>query len=226
MPGGWTMSTTWMRPPGGTWPGAAASFIGMWIVMMVAMMLPSLAPALQRYRGAIGGAGGARLGRLTLLVGVGYFAVWAALGVALFPLGAALASVAMERPALARAVPTVIGVVVLVAGVLQLTPWKARHLARCREAPRRRPLPADAATAWRLGLRLGRHCIYSCAGLTAVLLVMGVMDVRVMVVVTAAITAERLAPAGEAVARAVGVVAVEAGALLITRAVVLAATAS
>ena len=43
MPGGWTMSMAWMRMPGQTWPGAAASFLGMWVAMMVAMMLPSLA---------------------------------------------------------------------------------------------------------------------------------------------------------------------------------------
>src|SRR5439155_4659683 len=42
MPGGWTMSMAWMRMPGQTWPGAAASFLCMWVVMMVAMMLPSL----------------------------------------------------------------------------------------------------------------------------------------------------------------------------------------
>ncbi len=50
MPGGWTMSMAWMRMPGQTWPGAAASFVGMWIVMMVAMMLPSVVPMLWRYR--------------------------------------------------------------------------------------------------------------------------------------------------------------------------------
>ena len=38
MPGGWTMSMAWMRMPGQTWPGAAVSFLGMWVVMMVAMM--------------------------------------------------------------------------------------------------------------------------------------------------------------------------------------------
>src|SRR5262249_7145813 len=37
MPGGWTMSMAWMRMPGQTWPGAAASFLGMWVVMMLAM---------------------------------------------------------------------------------------------------------------------------------------------------------------------------------------------
>jgi predicted metal-binding membrane protein len=40
MPGGWTMSMTWMRMPGQSWPGSAASFVVMWTVMMVAMMLP------------------------------------------------------------------------------------------------------------------------------------------------------------------------------------------
>src|SRR5881396_1936198 len=54
MPGGWTMSMAWMRMPGQTWPGAAASFLGMWVVMMVAMMLPSLGPMLWRYRQAVG----------------------------------------------------------------------------------------------------------------------------------------------------------------------------
>src|SRR6266404_10001574 len=52
MPGGWTMSMAWMRMPGQTWLGAAASFLGMWVVMMVAMMLPSLVPMLWRYRRA------------------------------------------------------------------------------------------------------------------------------------------------------------------------------
>jgi hypothetical protein len=145
MPGGWTMSMSWMRMPGQTWPGAAASFLGMWIVMMVAMMLPSLVPMLWRYRRAVVAAGEARLGRLTALVGAGYFAVWTALGVVAFPLGAALAAVEMQRPALARAAPIAVGVVVLLAGALQFTPWKARHLDCCRVAPGRgRSLPADA----------------------------------------------------------------------------------
>jgi predicted metal-binding membrane protein len=46
-------------------------------------------------------------------------------------------------------------------------------------------------------MRFGLHCGLSCANLTAILLVAGVMDLRAMTVVTAAITAERLAPTGE-----------------------------
>jgi predicted metal-binding membrane protein len=219
MPGGWTMSMAWMRMPGQTWPGAAAAFLGMWVVMMVAMMLPSLVPMLWRYRQAVGRTRETRVGLLTALVGAGYFFVWTVFGMAAFPLGIALATVEMQEPALSRAVPIAVGGVVLIAGALQFTAWKARHLVCCREAPGRgRTLPAHAPSAWRLGLRLGLHCTQCCAGLMAILLVIGVMDLRAMAVVAAAITVERLAPAGERIARAIGAVVVGAGLFLIARA--------
>jgi predicted metal-binding membrane protein len=220
MPGGWTMSMAWMRMPGQTWASAAASFAGMWIVMMVAMMLPSVAPTLWRYRETVDRTGETRPGRLTALVGVGYFLVWATFGMAVFPAGVALAGVEMRYRSLALAVPMAAGVVVLMAGAFQFTSWKAHHLACCREAPGSgRTLPADAGTAWRFGLRLGLHCSYGCAGLTAILLVIGVMDLRAMAVVTAAIAAERVAPGGERVARAIGTLAAGVGLFLIARAV-------
>ena len=217
--GGRTMSMAWMRMPGQTWPGAAASFLVMWVVMMKVMMLPSLVPMLWRYRQAVDRTGETRVGQLTALVGVGYFFVWTVFGMAAFPLGVALAAVEMQQPALARAVPIAVGVVILMAGSLQLTAWKARHLAYCREAPGGgHMLPADAGTAWRHGLRFGLRCGQCCANLMAILLVIGVMDLSAMAVVTAAITAERLAPAGGRVARATGAVAVGAGLFLIARA--------
>jgi predicted metal-binding membrane protein len=219
MPGGWTMSMAWMRMPGQTWPGAAASFLAMWAVMMVAMLLPSLVPMLSRYRRAVSRRGETRLGRLTALVGLAYFFVWTLFGLAAFPVGVALAALEMRVPATARAVPLAVGAVVLLAGALQLTAWKRRQLTCCRVSPGRGSrLPADAATAWRHGLRLGLQCSRCCLGLMAILLVLGVMDLRAMAVVTGAITVERLAPAGERVARAIGAVAVAAGLLLIGRA--------
>jgi predicted metal-binding membrane protein len=219
MPGGWTMSMAWMRMPGQTWPGAAASFLGMWAVMMVAMMLPSLVPMLSRYRQAVGRRGERRLGRLTALVGAGYFAVWTLLGMAAFPVGVGLAAIEMQAPAMARAVPLAVGAIVLLAGALQLTAWKRRQLKCCRASPGRGcALPANAATAWRHGLRLGLQCGRCCLGLMAILLVIGVMDLRAMAVLTGAITVERVAPAGERVARAIGAVAVGAGLVLIGRA--------
>jgi predicted metal-binding membrane protein len=220
MPGGWTISMVWMRMPGQRWTDTAVSFLGMWVVMMVAMMLPSLVPMLWRYRQAVGPTGGNWLARLTALVGVGYFLVWTVFGMAAFALGAALAALELQQPALARAAPIAVGVVVLIAGALQFTVWKAGQLACCRGTPRRGcGVGADTGTAWRYGLRLGLHCCCCCTGLTAILLVIGVMDLRAMAVVTAAITVERLAPAGERVARAIGAGIVGAGLFLIAQAV-------
>jgi predicted metal-binding membrane protein len=225
MPGGWTMSMTWMRMPGQTWPGAAASFLGMWIVMMIAMMLPSLVPMLARYRQALvttdatgtkGPTGTMRLGLLTTLAGVAYFFVWTLFGMAIYPLGMTLAEMAMQQPAVSRAVPFAGGAAILIAGLLQFTEWKARYLECCRQAPGPgRTLSADAVTAWRHGLRLGLHCTYSCAGPMVILLVLGVMDLRAMAVVTAAITLERFAPAARRVSHAIGVVIVATGVILV-----------
>src|SRR3546814_3749152 len=56
MPGGWTLSMAWMPMCGRTWPDVATAFLGMWLAMMVATMLPSLLPLLWRYREEIGRA--------------------------------------------------------------------------------------------------------------------------------------------------------------------------
>src|SRR5262249_37321323 len=126
----------------------------------------------------------------------------------------------MRQPELARAVPIAVGVVVLVAGALQFTAWKARHLACYLEVPTSGAgLRAGTGTALREGVRLGLQCVRCCAGLMVVLLVIGVMDLRAMVFVAAAITVERLVPARELAARVVGVVVVGAGLVLIARAV-------
>jgi len=219
MPGGWTMSMAWMRMPGQSWPGAVAAFLGMWSVMMIAMMLPSLVPMLMRYRASVA-IRGARLSRLTTLVAAGYFFVWILAGVAAYPLGLVLAEAEMRLPALARVVPVATGLVVMVAGVLQFSAWKARQLACCRARPMC-SLVADAGTAWRHGVRLGLNCVHCCTGLTAILLVIGVMDLRAMAVVTLAITAERLAPVGDRVARGIGVIVITSGLLQIAKAITL-----
>jgi predicted metal-binding membrane protein len=209
----------WMTMSGQTWFHAAASFLGMWILMMVAMMLPSLVPILWRYRQAITPTSETHLEWLTALVGTGYFFVWTVFGIAAFPVGVALASIEMQQPMVAHAVPTAIGMVVLIAGALQFTAWKTHHLTCCRDAPGPgRPYPPDPDTAWREGLRLGVHCLHCCAGLTAVLLAVGVMDLRVMSAVAAATTVERLTSNGERSARAIGGVLVGAGLLLTARA--------
>jgi predicted metal-binding membrane protein len=187
----------------------------MWVVMMLAMMLPSLLPMLTRYRDGVGSVNQTNLGRLTAFVGTGYFFVWTMFGIAVFPLGVALATIEMQQPALASGVPIAVGVVVVIAGALQFTRWKLHHLVTCRELPACGvALRADSLTAVRHGLRLGLHCGYCCANLMTILLIIGAMAF-----VMTAITIERLAPAGERAARAVGAVVVAAGLLLIAQAV-------
>jgi predicted metal-binding membrane protein len=135
-----------------------------------------------------------------------------------FPIGVALATIEMQLPAVARLVPIMIGAIVLVAGVLQLTHWKLRHLACCRDVVSDRTLRPNAATAWRLGVRLGLHCGYCCSNLMMILLVLGVMDLRAMAVVTAAITLERLSPVGARIPQLIGTIVIGAGMFLVTHA--------
>jgi len=215
MPGGWTMSMTWMRMPGQSWPGAAAAFMGMWAVMMVAMMLPAITPALARYRKAMRAGAGPRLGRLTAIVVAAYFTTWTLAGLVTFPLGMAVAELTMQLPALSRAVPIAGGLTIILAGALQFTAWKSNQLQCCRATPVSQT--HDAVGALRLGWQLGLNCIRCCAGLTAILLVLGVMDLRAMAIVTLAITAERIAPAGQRIARIVGVIAIAAGLIQLAR---------
>lgn len=218
MPGGWSMSMTWM--PGQDWTGAALSFLGMWVVMMISMMMPSLLPMLLKYRQVIGTKSSGSVDRLSILVGAGYFFVWTIFGTAIFPMGVALTTAEMQIPALSRAVPLAIGMVVLFAGLLQFTGWKTHQLTCCREAVGCSMIKSvSAGTAWLQGMRFGFHCIQCCFGLMIILLVIGVMDLRMMAVVAAAITAERLAPAGVRVAHITGVLAAGAGLFLIARAV-------
>ena len=214
MPGGWTMSMAWMVMPGQTWAGAAAAFVGMWAVMMVAMMSPSVAGPLRRYRQALRAAGAPRSATLVALAAAGYFAVWIVLGALVFPLGAAIAAAAMRSAALARAVPVAASIVIVITGALQLSRWKARRLACCRNAFAGSPAPhASAREAWRQGVRLGAECVACCCGLTMMLLVTGVMDLRAMLAATAAITLERLLPRGDLVARIIGGALIAAGLL-------------
>ncbi|MFP3607551.1 DUF2182 domain-containing protein, partial [Paraburkholderia sp. SIMBA_053] len=80
--------------------------------------------------------GRARAPALTWLIwlaGIGYFAVWAALGAVVFALGAAFATLQMRVPALSHAVPVIAGVMVLLAGALQSSAWKAHYLDCCQQ---------------------------------------------------------------------------------------------
>jgi predicted metal-binding membrane protein len=219
MPGGWGMSMTWMLMPGQSWFGAVASFLGMWEVMMLAMMLPSLLPMLLRYRQAVQKTNARRLGWLTVLMGLGYFLVWTIIGLAVFPLGIGLNTIFMRHKELSLMVPVAVGVVVLGIGLLQFSNWKWYQLACCRALPfsGQAALP-NASTALKHGLRLGAQCSRCSAGLMFILLMIGMMNLWVMAIITLAISVERLAPASRWVTNIIGAISIGAGFFLIARA--------
>lgn len=193
------------------------SFLGMWIVMMALMMAPSLIPMLRRYRRHVRGAGTARLAWLTALVAMGYFTLWTMIGVIVYPLGVVLSAAAVRLPMVARVTPVGAAAVVLAAGILQFTAWKARRIVCCRETHGDPRSLARAGMAWRHGWRLGRRCASCCAGLMAASIVVGIMDWRVMAITAVAIAAERVSFTRLSLARVIGVATVGVGLVLLVQ---------
>ena len=165
--------------------------------MMPAMMLPSLVPTLKlRPRAA--------------LVGASYFAVWIALGALIYPLGRLLAALELRSAAFARCNPVLAGIVIIMGGCYQWTPWKLGQLSCCRTEP-------PGLSPWQDGLRFGLRCNLCRLGFTAFLLANGAMDLIVMGAVTVGITAERLSPRSTLIARVLGALAIAWGSVSIAR---------
>jgi predicted metal-binding membrane protein len=200
---------------GQSWLGAAASFVWMWALMMVPMMLPASIPMLRRYRLALGAPN--RAGRIAFAF-AGYCLVWVAAGVLVYSIVATIAVIEAHQPALAATRPVAAGLIVLLAGLVQITGWKARGVQCCREVPEGWAISSRTVASLRHGVRLGLHCVRCCGNLMAVLLAVGMMDLRWMAVVTAAITVERVVPSGERLARAIGAGVIVWGVVLIVRA--------
>src|SRR3954464_13989690 len=125
---------TGMSMPRQEWYLALPGYLRMWLTMMVPMMLPSLFPMVSRYRRSVPATGLRRHG-LAVLVGLGYFAVWAGLGVLAYGATAGVMAIEMGWGRAGRWLPGAAGVALLVAGATQLTGWKARQLALCKEDP-------------------------------------------------------------------------------------------
>lgn len=176
------------------------------VAMMVAMMLPSVAPTLRHHYLHLRAKGSPRPWQQTSLFAVGYASVWSAIGLMLF-------AIDTVRPPVT---PLALGTALLSAGALQVSRWKARQLLRCRPTCAT-TAHSTARMAWRNGCRLGVACSLSCAAPMVVLVVAGLMDTRVMLLITTVITAERLAPAGGHIARLSGTVALIAGLSMVTR---------
>ena len=190
----------------GTELGGLGWFIGVWLVMMAAMMFPSLAPMVVAHAGTQRASlGRTAAGVRTTAFVAGYLLAWTAAGLAGYLLIEAIRSLDLSVLDWDSGGPYVVGGVILAAAAYQLTPLKDSCLRRCREP--REFLAAHwhpgLGGALRTGFDHGAFCIGCCWALMAVLFALGVMSLTWMVLIAALIAAEKLLPSPPAVKRGV-----------------------
>ncbi|WP_328475899.1 DUF2182 domain-containing protein [Streptomyces sp. NBC_00377] len=200
------MVTRWGGMPAmpGTMGLGLAAFLAVWTLMMTAMMLPATAPVAALYARTITVHRAPHMVVFT----VAYLLVWAAAGLPAYALAVGLGRAARLTPAAGTAVAAA---VFAVSGVYQLTPLKDRCLARCRSPiglMLRYASYPRASRDLRAGAHHGAFCLGCCWSLMLLLAAFGVMNLWAMVVLAAVITAEKLAPVGRLVARAVGIASI------------------
>jgi predicted metal-binding membrane protein len=178
----------------GPWTGLGGLgwFIGVWLVMMAAMMFPSVAPTVALY---------ARVTKERsplspwLFVG-GYLLTWTAAGLLAYALGSAASNVLGDRIAWDNAGREIAGATLIVAAAYELTPLKDVCLGKCRSPLGAllgswRPGPSGAL---RMGARNGAWCVGCCWALMASLFALGVMSVSWMAFVAGLIAIEKTLP--------------------------------
>jgi predicted metal-binding membrane protein len=183
----------------GTDPGTLGFWVSAWVVMMAAMMFPSISPMVLMHvriqEGKRRKGQEAAFGATALFV-AGYLLVWSAAGL----IGYALLSLGHELSpgflAWDEAGPYVAGAVIFAAAIYQLSPLKDVCLTKCRS-----PF-AFLLTAWkpgrpgalRMGIEHGGWCVGCCWALMAALIALGVMSIGWMVFIAALIALEKLLP--------------------------------
>jgi predicted metal-binding membrane protein len=191
---GWWWTIGQMRGmDAGPWTalGSAGFFLGVWVVMMGAMMLPSVAPTVALY--------GRMAGKRTLaplLFAAGYLVTWVAAGIVAFGLAYGGRHVLGGVLDWDRAGRWVAGATLVVAAVYELTPLKDACLGKCR-SPLGFILSAwrgGKAGALRMGATHGAWCVGCCWALMASLFALGIMSVGWMAFVAGLIAAEKLVP--------------------------------
>jgi predicted metal-binding membrane protein len=189
----------------GTDLGGLGWFVGIWVTMMAAMMLPSVSPMVLLF--ARVSRERARKGLAELvpswLFVAGYLLVWTAVGLAAYGIYRAFVSAGTGWLSWDRAGPYVAGAALAAAGIYQLTPLKDICLRHCRS-----PLQfllhdwrEGRAGAVLMGIEHGAYCLGCCAGLMVALFALGVMSLFWMAVVAAVILVEKLAPGGRELSR-------------------------
>jgi predicted metal-binding membrane protein len=192
---GWWWTADRMRGmDAGPWTdlGTLAWFLGVWVVMMAAMMFPSVAPTVALYSRMTR----ARTPYRPLAFAGGYLLTWAAAGLLAFGLGEAVGLLPGDVLAWDHAGRAVAGGTLVVAAAYELTPLKDVCLGKCRS-----PLGFLLGSwrdgwsgALRMGAKNGAWCVGCCWALMASLFALGIMSVPWMAVVAALIAVEKTLP--------------------------------
>jgi len=200
---------------GGPWTnlGTLAWFVGVWVVMMAAMMFPSVSPTVALYSHMTK----SRSPVAPLLFTSGYLVAWTSVGVLAFAVATAGGRISGDLLAWDRAGRWVAGTTLIVAAVYELTPLKDACLGKCRS-----PLGfllsswrSGRAGALQMGARHGAWCIGCCWALMASLFALGVMSIAWMAVVAGLIAFEKLIPFRRAATYVTAAVLLVLGVLLI-----------
>lgn len=193
-----------------------AAVSAMWLVMMVAMMLPSASPAILLYAKVKRSRDEAAIAPTWLFV-AGYVIAWFGFSLAAAATQLALiASGAIGAMRLRMTMPEFAAAALIAAGAYQVSPWKNACLSQCRSPAAfiSRHWRSGTSGALRLGLLHGAVCIGCCWLLMVLLFVGGVMNLAWVAMLSALVAAEKIALRGAAIGRAAGVVMVAAGAAL------------
>ena len=196
MYGPMTGASAWMMTP--HWDAPHLFLLwAMWAVMMTAMMLPSALPMVLLVDGA----------RRPYYLALGYVAVWAAFSVGATALQWVLTRVLVLNPMMEASSARAGAAILFVAGIYQWTPLKHACLATCQSPMSflMRRWRSGNLGAFRMGAEHGVYCVGCCWALMLLLFAGGVMNLVVILSLTAWVAIEKLAPFGRQSARAGGV---------------------
>lgn len=197
---------------------AAPLFLGMWVAMMVAMMFPAAAPMILLFDRVERGKREAGRSFVPTAYFVGaYLAIWTAFGVLAFALAVVVDRLVTNAGWDTGQWARFGGILLIAAGLYQLTPLKDVCLAKCQS-----PL-SFLMTSWRdgkagaiqMGLLHGGYCVGCCWLLFVILLPLGIMNVAAMVVIALLVFGEKVLPVGSGLARAAAIVLLVYGVVVV-----------
>ncbi|HVL85515.1 MAG TPA: DUF2182 domain-containing protein [Pseudonocardia sp.] len=198
---------------GSTWPWTlrAGAFLAGWLVMVGAMMLPTVVPLVRLF--AVVSARAPRPGPARAALLAGYLAVWTAFAAVALVAATGLAGLVGAWSWLAARPAVVLGAALVLAGAFQFSTLKQACLTACRSPALvlHRHYRRGAAGGLRLGLRHGLHCLGCCWALMLLMVVAGAASLYWMLALTAVMVAEKTTRGGARLARPVGVALIVAG---------------